>query len=516
MNELTLEVENCSGGPTAKPANPTQATRLRQGPEGQVLPATLTTTRVLTKPLTIGDFRHVATTTSRACSGTRRLNQRLFKPRFLIFLSSILTLGGSVQANAVEIYSDAADSLSATLSAGVGVMHSEKNYALTGTKDPGSSLWQEGYVRYGFQGSRHGYDHSTLYGAINWESTGTWGDGDAAGFTDGTERRTRTADAYLGWRSGDVIPTLGKDGVDFSMGRQDVIVGDGFLINGDGVNFGKGFAGGLFNRGGAYYLAGRNDFAQTAVLKLGTNTSWRSDLMWLKSKNPGQAKPGFFVATLSHDFAPGTAGLTYIKVANIDDQLAQLLYPDRGGMKVYEATFNGDFGIRNLSVTAGSVKEHTVSNRPSAWYASAGWTFSDTAWSPGISYRYSHFSKNYDPLLFGDAGDFGTWAQGEVAADYVGPFNSNANVQHVAFKVNPNEKLEIGVLLFKFKTIDTSSVNNDGYEGDVFATWTANSHLSVSPLIGLYKPRYSAAEGGTQLGDNNSNLYSELLVYINF
>lgn len=431
-------------------------------------------------------------------------------------LTSTLAMTASVRANAIELYSDASNSFSATLSAGAGIMHSEKNYAPSGTKSAGSSTWQEGYVQYGFQGSHKGYDSSTLYGAVNWDSTGTWGDGDAAGFTNGTERRTRTSDAYLGWRSGDAIPALGKDGVDFSFGRQNVVLGDGFLIAGDALSFGKGIADGQFNRGGAYYLAGRKDFAQTAVLKLGTNTSWHGNFMWLKSQNPAQAKPGLLVANVSHDFTAGTAGLTYIKVANIDDQLAAMLYPKRKGMKVYGANFNGDLGIKNLSVTAKYVKEDTVSDKPSAWYAGAGWTFSDVTWSPNVSYRYSHFSNNFDPLFYGDTAGFGTWFQGEVASNYAGPFNTNTNVQNMAFTVTPNESLAVGALLFNFKTIDTSSMNNDANEGDVFAAWTINSHFTVIPLIGLYKPKHSATDGGTQLGDSNTNLYSQLLVYINF
>ncbi|MCO6061928.1 hypothetical protein NG726_35465, partial [Pseudomonas sp. MOB-449] len=78
----------------------------------------------------------------------------------------------------------------------------------------------------------------SLYGALNLLSSGTWGDGDAAGFTLGSERMTDVEDAYLGWRSGDLFPALGENGVDLSFGRQNLSVGDGFLVNGDSLNFG--------------------------------------------------------------------------------------------------------------------------------------------------------------------------------------------------------------------------------------------------------------------------------------
>ena len=112
-------------------------------------------------------------------------------------------------------------------------------------------------------------DSGTLYGAFNLLSSATWGDGDAAGNTDGSERTTKIEDAYLGWRSADLFPALGQDGVDFSAGRQVIKLGRGFLINDDGPNLGNGPANGALDRGGAYYLAARHAFDRTAVLRLG-------------------------------------------------------------------------------------------------------------------------------------------------------------------------------------------------------------------------------------------------------
>lgn len=132
---------------------------------------------------------------------------------------------------------------------------STRNYVGDPEKEPGSMRWQEGYAKYGLNGTTDKIIAGSVYGGFSLLSSGTWGDGDAGAITAGNERRTDVEDAFLGWRSGDLLPALGKDGVDFSFGRQLVTV-DGFLITDDGYNPGKAFnpiegvRDGRFDRGG--------------------------------------------------------------------------------------------------------------------------------------------------------------------------------------------------------------------------------------------------------------------------
>ena len=233
-----------------------------------------------------------------------------------------LLIAGSGQASAYSLYSTDDTHLNADLTAVYALLHSQENYAQSGTKDKGSSYWQEGFIKYGLSGDQRLGGAGSVYGAFALLSSATWGDGDAAGFTDGSERTTKIEDAYLGWRSGTLFPVLGEDGIDFSFGRQNIVVGDGFLINGDALNFGNGLADGMFDRGGAYYLAGRRSFDETAVLRIGGKQGWRGDIMRLKSDNPAQAKPELYVGTLEHVSDAGTLGLTYIDVTDIDEQYA--------------------------------------------------------------------------------------------------------------------------------------------------------------------------------------------------
>ncbi|BAU74764.1 alginate export family protein [Metapseudomonas furukawaii] len=435
-------------------------------------------------------------------------------PRSNLFRLSTLAflIGTAGQVGAYELYADDDTHLNADLEAVFGLFHSQENYSLTGTRNEGSSSWREGYVKYGISFDQGLSGAGTSYGAFNLLSSATWGDGDAAGFSDGSERTTKIEDAYLGWRSGALFEALGEDGVDLSFGRQNIRVGDGFLINGDALNLGKGLADGEFNRGGAYWLAARKAFDQTAVLRLGGKDGLRGDLMWLKSDNRAQAKPEMLVGTLEHVSEAGTLGLTAIDIRDIDEEYASPFQAERDGMKTWSVRGQGNAGVENLFLSGEYAwQDKKDAGKEDAWYLEAGWTFSDVTWSPSVSYRYSRFSENFDPLFFGFSRGYGTWFQGEVAANYAGPFNTNTQVHHVAFKVSPLENLSVGALWFDFNTLDRDLGNTDGRELDLYAEWAVNDNLIVMPVVGLYQPDRSAAEGGTQLGGDDSNLYSQLV-----
>jgi hypothetical protein len=427
-----------------------------------------------------------------------------------------LLAGASLGASAHELYSDAERHLNANVEAVFGAFHSERSYVI-GRDQPGSTSWQEGYIKYGLSADQRLGSMGALYGAFALLSSATWGDGDAAGFSDGSERTSKIEDAYLGWKSGNLVPLLGEDGIDLSFGKQMVAVGDGFLLQGDSLNVGHGLADGQFNRGGAYYLAARKSFDKTAVLRLGGSSGWRGDLMWLQSDNRAQANTEMHVATLEHVADAGTVGLTYIATTHVDEQYASPQQLERDGMKTYSLRGQGNAGVDNLFLSGEYAKQdkpHTATE--DAWYLEAGWTFANLPWQPNLSYRYSRFSEQYDTLFYGLGRGLGTWFQGEVAGNYAGPFNSNARVQKVGLVVSPSPTLNLGVMAFNFDTIDRRLGNVDGRELDIYAEWTINDHLMVVPLVGLYQPDRSAEQGGTQLGSNNDNLYGQVVFVSTF
>ncbi|THG77111.1 hypothetical protein E5198_17090 [Pseudomonas sp. A-1] len=410
-----------------------------------------------------------------------------------------------------ELYAQGDSQLSADLEAVFGVFHSAESYAQSGTLEEGSTSWQEAYLKYGLSGSQGlSAAGDQLYGKFNWVSSGTFGDGDAAGWSNGSERTTKIEDAYLGWRSGQRFSALGENGVDISLGRQNIVIGDGFLVSGDALNFGDEIADGMLDRGGAYYLTGRKAFDQTAVLRLGGDTGLRSDLMWLKSNNRAQGKAEMAVATLEQVSDKGTVGLTYLDVLDTDEEFD---FIGRKGIRTYSLRGQGNAGVDNMFLAGEYAHQDRNGDDENAWYLEAGWTFADLPWSPSVNYRYSRFSADYDPLFYGNGRALGTWFQGEVASNYAGPFNNNTQVHHVGIKASPMEGLSVGALLYDFDTLETDNrLNLSGQELNLYAEWGVSEHLFVMPVLGFYKPDVDASNGGTQLGNDDTNVYAQLIM----
>jgi hypothetical protein len=296
-----------------------------------------------------------------------------------------------------------------------------------------------------------------------------------------------------------------------------VKVGRGFLINDDGPNLGKGPADGRLNRGGAYYLAARHAFDQTAVLRLGGQDGMHGSVAWLKSDNRAQAETELTAATLDYTAKAGTLGLTWIHGIDVNDRWASDFQKQRKGMDVYSIRGEGDAGIENVSLAFEYAWQDKDAGPEKAWYAEAGYTFASVAWAPKLTYRYTRYSQKWDSLFTGQSTGYGTWFQGEVAGNYAGPFNSNTGIHHVGLKATPLENLTLGALYFDYNTVRKSNaLNLDARELDVYAEWVVNEHLIVTPLVGLYKPDRDATTGGNQVTGNGTNVYSQVSVAVPF
>ncbi|GGO83965.1 hypothetical protein GCM10011348_29110 [Marinobacterium nitratireducens] len=419
-----------------------------------------------------------------------------------------------------NLYADSGHELNFDLEAIAGTFHSQENYLFD--NDRNGASWQEGYIKYGFSGHYGLASDSALFGAVNLLSSATWGDGDSGGFTSGDERETDLEDAYLAWRSGKLLPALGENGLELSFGRQNVTIGDGFLINGDALNLGDTFNDGVlhFDRGGVYWIAARKSFDRTAVARIGGQDGLRADLFWLKSDNKGQAETELGGLNAEYVGDTGTFGLMYLEGLDVNDRYANALgLTNRNGQETLSFRYQGNAGIENLFLSGELVNQHQGDNsRPDAdaWYLEAGWTFAALPWAPSISYRYANFDEGFDPLFYGFNRGYGTWFQGEVAGSYASPFNSDADIQQLALRVAPSETWKLGALLFDFSDTAGGSGAVDAQELDLYAEWVVNDNLIVSPLIGFYKPENSAATGGTQFDNDNTNVYTQLLAIVLF
>ena len=415
----------------------------------------------------------------------------------------------STQVSAYSLIDQEDTKVNLDIEAIVGTFNSQEGYTTAPSGKQGKSYsWQEGYVKAGLSGEKT-LDDSTLYGGISLIASGTFGDGDAGGFTTGDERETDIEDLYVGFRKG---------AFDLSVGAQNFAIGDGFLVNGDALSFGDGFNDVIpgipdFNRGGAYWLAPRKAFKNTAILRVEGEGGLRGDLFWLQSGNAGQASTELTGINVEHTSDMGTVGLSYIQGTKVDKDEAEFLgVTNRDGQKNVSVRFRGNAGVENLFLSAEFVSQTQGDDSRkdgNGYYAEAGWTFSDVAWTPNLTYRFSRFEEGYDPLLFGFNRGYGTWFQGEVAANYAGPFSSDNDVHHVALKANPTEMLSLGALYFDFQ--NTPGGVMDGNEIDLYAEWVVNDNLILSPLLGLYTPDSAAIQGNT-----DTNTYMQMMAIVLF
>lgn len=428
----------------------------------------------------------------------------------LLSLVALCTL--APQARAYEIYKDGETHLNANLTAGYGLFGSKHNYI----GRPGAFRWREGFAKYGLNGATDRIGGGSLYGGFSVLSSATWGDGDPGGFTTGRERRTALEEAYLGWKSGDLFPALGTDGVEFSVGRQIVKAGSGFLINDDGVNIGRGLdQDGIYDRGGAYYLGQRLAFGRTAVLRLGGDEGLHGSAMWLKSDTRLQSNTEVAAATVDYTGKAGTVGLTYIQVLGIDDRYTIASYRDqRKGMKIFSLRAEGNAGIKDADFAIEYAHQKKELRTDNAWYAEAAYTFSEVSWQPTLSFRHTRYSKEFDTLF---QGGFRGRYTGEVASNYSFSNNYNAQINDVALTIRPSEKLTATLMFFNFRTlVDREVLNLDAKELALYVDWAITDNLTFSPIIGVYKPRKYDGNGGNQSGSASANPYFKLILTARF
>ena len=416
-------------------------------------------------------------------------------------------------ASAGTLYENNGRTLGLDVSSMIGAFSASEDYLGEGGKD-----WQEGYLKATLTGSVQQGSGGRLYGGLGFVAVGTFGQGDAGGYTTGSERRVSVDDAFIGWQSPSGV-------LDLSFGRQMFQLGDGFLIAGDAISLGKGLEplGVKVNRGGGYYLAGRKSFGNTAIARIDPEGPLRGDVFWLQSNNrfhQDTELAGVNLEYVSDEW--GTAAFSYMKVLDVDKGAGLGIWDQRKGMNVYSVRGQGNAGVDNLFLSAEYVAQRggstDVKNHAYAWYAEAGWTFADVAWSPTLNFRHARFSgedpssaknKAFDPLFFGLTRGLGTWFQGEVASNYAGPANSGNKLNRLELMVQPREDLTIGLQYWQFDRLGKGP-EVAGREVDLFAFWEINDNFIFSPLIGVYKPRGSDVRAAQ--GNSKRNVYLQAVL----
>ena len=99
-------------------------------------------------------------------------------------------------AYAFDLINTENNSLNANLELAAGAFYSDKNYLYD--SDRNGAHWLEGYAKYGLSVQHKTNSDAAVYGALSGITSGTFADGDAAGFTTGKERDTDIEELFIG------------------------------------------------------------------------------------------------------------------------------------------------------------------------------------------------------------------------------------------------------------------------------------------------------------------------------
>lgn len=382
-------------------------------------------------------------------------------------------------------------------------------------KREGGRRWVESYVTPGLELS-YFLNDTTLYAGVKATGSATRGDGEAQrnSVTDMQPDAFGLTEAYAGWKSGLAFASLGEDAIDISVGRQNFVIGDGFLIADGTLD--------SFRRN-TYVLGARSAFDRTAILRLNTEPV-RADIFHLESTTDQAYMRGkddaatalhgvnvewFASSHRDHGRSQYEERQWYISATAMTvTEADRAISPGRDGMDVYSLRTGGALlsalgeGWQDFALYSEAAQERNDNAgrrlRAEAWYVEPQYTFSALPWQPRISYRYMQFSgdnnandgtdHNWDPLFTaGGPRGYGSWDLGEIYERYVGS-NSNLNSQMLHVKLQPMDDLSLGAIYYhhtydKVPAGSTSDRLLD--EVNIYSVWTTPLQgLSVAGVLG--------------------------------
>jgi hypothetical protein len=361
-------------------------------------------------------------------------------------------------------------------------------------------FWAELGVTPGVEGALSLGPNGTLRGRLSGVFTTTQLGLDAAGsnLDDRHPSAITLEDAYLGWSSGDLLPSLGRDAIDVSVGSQKYQVGSGFL-------FFDGATDGGPERGG-YWLGVRKAFEMTAIVRLRTGP-FLGERVYLKPNDAPDTSTDVVGANFEWSFgerASVGAGWWYFA----DSELLR-----RDGLDVFDlrATVHPLERLPGLVLEAELVREDNGRwNDSWGGYAEIGQDFEDARWKPYVSYRYASFTgerlgtqriEAFDPLFNGFS-DWGTWYPGEIFGEYVGS-NRKLRVHTLRLRAEPRPGWTVHLLGFVFRLDELATeieprlfdpriarIRDDhlGYELDLVVDWEMSDHLTWSAVFATLVP----------------------------
>jgi hypothetical protein len=358
--------------------------------------------------------------------------------------------------------------------------------------------------------------NGTLTGRLSGVFTATpvgldWG---GSNFIDGKVRSPKEVtleDLFLRWTSGRLLPSLGEDALDLSVGAQPYRAGPGDV--GEGFLFYTGGSDGG-SRGG-YWLGLREAFELTAIARLSTGP-FQGEAVFLRSDDLDGDHTHIAGANVEVELGAVfglpllAVGAGYWNVFDSDDER-------RDGLDVFDLRLDVQpiGALPGLRLIGEGVKESNGARNDSwgAW-GEIGYDFGahDCPWAPYASYRHAYFSGDaaggddtaFDPLFYGTS-DWNYWTIGEIAGEWV-TGNSNFQASIVRLRASPSESVT-AQLFWMYQRLDhfptelaapggrpvdpraAAITDKDlSHEVDLVVDWAVNDHLSVSFVAAVLVP----------------------------
>lgn len=379
-----------------------------------------------------------------------------------------------------------------------------------------SDHYNEYFIKPHFDGAYGLSSGGAFYSGVSFVGVYTGGNGDFSGFTMDNTSDIDFERYVIGYRN---------EMLDVSVGKQDLKIGDGFLIW-DG-NFDNGSDGG-------YWLQPRFAFDKTAIAKIDYENI-HADLFWLESA-ASQGESELFGGNVEYATESyGTFAAMYLTITDTDDDLgfirdgldtfsvrvSPLKIPAISGLEIY-----GEYVTQFGDGENGGVDTDYEGD---AWYIEPQYTFSNISYSPKLTYRYSVFSGDddatdgdseaFDPLFYGFGRGWGTWFQGEIAGEYL-LFNTNQNTHMFKADIYPTETTNLGVAYYineleednYFGTPLSAGTDKDfSKELNIYLDWYPSDKFWAGVLYATSEPDDAAED---IFGDDDD--YSIIQVYGGF
>jgi hypothetical protein len=380
--------------------------------------------------------------------------------------------------------------------------------------------WLELGVMPGLEGELSLGESGALRGRVSgvWTTTQIGLDAAGSNFDDRHPEDLTLEDAYVGWSSGDLFPSLGEDAIDLSVGAQPYQVGSGFLFWEAGTDGGS-------KRGG-YWLDLRKAFQLTAIARLRTGP-FLGELVYLQPHDLPDTSTDIVGANVEWRFGErASLGAGYWFFADSESRR-------RDGLDVFD--LRGE--VHPLAALPGLVlsgelvyEENGDLNQSFGGYAEIGHAFEDLAWAPYLSFRFASFTgergsldqiEAFDPLFYG-LSDWSTWYLGEILGEYVGA-NRNLDAYTVRLRVEPGESwtVQLVYLAFVLDELATGLVprlfaprvaaiedRDLGHEVDLAVDWEMSDHVTWSLVVAALFPG-----NGLEQATGGNSVWTHAMLY---